>query len=150
VSVVLTPETPELDALLREADARWEAAGVAAERIVIGPGGAPVRLVPERAPAAETLTRGRGKEFAGVRWMELYNLDIAVAMHELGHALGIKYHHDELVTAADVENGAEPPPCGEVSTRATMCSHVGNLIRTEDLELACDAGACMHFTPEAP
>lgn len=141
-SVVLTPETPEVEAVLRAADQRWEAAGVAPERIQIGPGGAPVRLVPERAPAAETRTIGRGSEYVGVRWMELYSLDEAVALHELGHVLGIN-------AIGFVRHPFEGSECDvDPSDRPLMCAHVGNRISDQDLELACSAGDCTQFAPE--
>lgn len=138
--VTLTPETPELEQLMRAADARWEAAGVDPDRIQIGPGGAPVRLVPGRAPVAETRTVGRGHVFAGVRWMELYSLDLDVATHEIGHALHIGMPELDIVHI----EGAE---C-EGADRAMMCAHVGNAIGAHDLELACTVGACTHFSPE--
>jgi len=138
--VVLTPETPELEQLLRAADARWEAAGIDADRIQIGPGGAPVRLVPERAPVAETRTVGRGHVFAGVRWVELYSLDLDVATHELGHALHIGMPELDIVHIDDAECQGDDRPL--------MCAHVGHRITADDLELACSVGACSHFTPE--
>lgn len=143
--VVLTPETPELAALLHAADQRWEAAGVAPERIQIGPGGAPVRLVPERAPVAVTRTRGQGSAYRGVRWMELYSLDVDVATHEVGHALGIDavgfVRH-----SLDERDG-----CTAATMRPIMCSHSApgvDVITSADLELACAAGDCAHFSPE--
>jgi hypothetical protein len=144
-SVVLTPETPELEALLLDADGRWEAAGVDPDRIRIAPGGAPVRLVPERAPMSETSVIGRGSAFAGVRWVELDRLDLDVATHELGHVLGIggpgQYvrHLDER----EPEACALPP-----EARPLMCSHAGALLDASSLELACDAGDCARFAPE--
>lgn len=145
LSIVLTPQTSELDELLREADRRWEAAGVAPYRIVIGPGGAPVRFVPERAPIAETRTAGRAGKFTAVRWMELYDFNnMAVAMHEMGHALGIG-------AASVVAHPLDKEECEpDAANRPLMCPVVGGtLITTRDLELACDAGACTHFAPEA-
>jgi hypothetical protein len=138
--VMLTPETPELAELLRAADARWESAGVDPDRIQIGPGGAPVRLVPERAPVAETRTVGRGHVFAGVRWMELYSLDLDVATHELGHALHIGYPELDLMHLPEADCAGEDRPL--------MCAHVGKAIGAADLDLACSVGACSHFTPE--
>jgi hypothetical protein len=138
--VILTPETPELEALMLAADLRWEAAGVHPDRIQIGPGGAPVRLVPERAPVAETRTVGRGHVFAGVRWVELYSLDLDVATHELGHALHIGMPELDIVHLPEADcAGAERP---------LMCALVGHAISAPDLELACSVGDCLHFTPE--
>ena len=151
-AVVLTPTTPEVEQVLRAADARWEAAGVAPDRIQIAPGGAPVRLVPERCESilpgscvAETRTMGRGHAFAGVRWMELYNLDVDIATHEMGHALGIKFHPDQ-----DTQNYPDGvADCGaDVTSRPLMCSHVGAVISASDLDEACAAGPCERFTPE--
>lgn len=143
--VTLTPSTPEVEQALRAADARWEAAGVAPERIQIGPGGAPVRLVPERGITSQTNTVGHGRAFSGVTSMELNGLDPAMVMHEIGHALGIKYHPD-----ADPEaepEGVEACAPG-AAHRPLMCSHIGQAIGAEDLAEACAAGECSHFTPE--
>lgn len=143
-SVTLAPDGPrasEIEDVLRAADARWEAAGVAPNRIVIAPGGAPVRLVPDRAPVAETRTRGRGGDFMGVRWVELYDLDIDVATHELGHALGID-------AVGFVRHSLDASGECEGEQRPAMCAHVGHAITTADLELACAAGPCDGFTPE--
>lgn len=152
VTIVLSPTTPELEQVLRAADARWEAAGVDPDRIQIAPGGAPVRLVPERcgsilpgACVAETRTTFAGEGLAGVRWMELYSLDVGVATHEMGHALGIQFHPDQdLETYPD---GAAVCAPG-AAHRPLMCSHVGVTIAASDLDEACAAGACEHFTPE--
>jgi hypothetical protein len=142
-SVTLTPETPALEAVLREADRRWEAAGVAPERIVIGPGGAPVRLVPERAPTAETRTRGRGGVYVGIRWMELHNLDVSMAMHEMGHAIGIG-------AASVVGHPIDDAEClPDAPSRPLMCPVGGTLITEIDLTLACEVAECVHFAPEA-
>ena len=68
-AVVLAPETAELAEVLLAADARWEVAGVAPERIqiaAVGGDGAPVRYVPERAPVSETRTYKRGSAYAGL------------------------------------------------------------------------------------
>jgi hypothetical protein len=140
VSVVLTPTTPEIADLLTAADLRWEAAGVAPERIIIGEGGAPVRFVPGR-PASETRVIGRGHDFAGVRWMELGWLSVENATHEMGHALGIG--RPEL----DVDH-IEGPECGDVPDRPTMCPAAGAVITARDLELACSVGRCTGFEPE--
>ena len=146
--VVLSPTTPEIEAALRAADARWEAAGVAPSRIQIGPGGAPVRLVPERlalaggAGVSETRTTKRGSAFAGVRWIELASLEPGIVLHELGHALDIEFHPD----AEDAE-GVEA--CAQdVAHRPLMCAHAGSAIGEGDLAAACAAGDCSHFTPE--
>lgn len=149
-SVTLTPESPEMEAVLRAADARWEAAGVDPDRIKIGPGGAPVRLVTERCGGisedlciAETRTHMQGTAFRGVRWMELYSLDVDLATHEMGHALGIEFHLDDETHDGD-------PACNpDLPVRPTMCSHVGNVIASADLDRACSSGECEHFTPEA-
>jgi hypothetical protein len=150
--VVLTPTTPEVEQVLLAADARWEAAGVAPDRIQIAPGGAPVRLVPERCGSilpgkcvAETRRVMRGHAFRGVRWMELYDLDVDVAAHEMGHALGIKFHID-----ADVESYPDGvADCGsDGAHRPLMCSSAGPAIVASDLDAACSAGACERFTPE--
>lgn len=150
-TVVLTPTSPEIEAVLLAADARWEAAGVAPERIQVREGGSPVRLVPERCNPetgrciAETRTVGRGTAFGGVRWMELYNLDVGIATHEMGHALGIKYHPDgDPVAEPEGVEACAPDAPG----RPLMCSHVGAAIVSWDVSEACAAGACEHFTPE--
>jgi hypothetical protein len=141
VSVVLTPTTPEIADLLTAADLRWEATGVAPERIIIGEGGAPVRFVPGRG-ASETRSFGRGHDFAGVRWMELDVLSLEMATHEMGHALGIG--RPEL----DISH-IEGPECGHVPERPTMCPAPGGVITAPDLELACSVGRCTHFEPES-
>lgn len=147
-SVTLAPTSAELADVLRAADARWEAAGVHPDRIQIGPvgssEGAPVRLVPERAPVAETRTYKRGSEYAGVRWVELYSLDVDVATHELGHVLGIEWA-TEMSRHLD---GAECDSTHAHTDRAMMCTHVGGAITAADLALACDVGECVTFSPE--
>lgn len=143
--VVLTPDTPEIEQALRAADARWEAAGVAPGRIQIREGGAPVRLVPERGNTSQTNTVGHGHAFSGVRSMDLNSLDPAMVLHEMGHALGIKFHPDgdPVADPAGVEVCA-PGAAG----RPLMCSHIGRAIAADDLAEACAAGDCSHFTPE--
>lgn len=142
-SVTLTPDSPELEAVLRAADARWEAAGVDPDRVIVGEGGSPVRLVPGRAPVAETRTVKRGADFAGVRWVELYSLDVDVATHELGHVLGI-----EWATPESKHLGGPACDAGQ-HERPTMCAVVGGTITAADLDLACAVGDCTHFSPEA-
>lgn len=141
-TVVLTPTSPEIEAALLAADARWEAAGVDVDRIQIGEGGAPVRLVPERGLASETRTTRKGTAFAGVRWVELNSLDPAMVAHELGHALGIEFHPDDPGEpgVADCAPGAPHRPL--------MCAHIGAELGEQDLSLACDAGPCSGFSPE--
>lgn len=149
-SVALSPTTVELEALLLAADARWEAAGVEADRIIIAPvgssDGAPVRLVPERAPTSQTVQMGQGHAFVGVRWMELDRLDLDVATHELGHALGIggPGHYIQHL------DGAEPEACARpVAERPVMCAYVGAVLDEASLGLACDTGACTEYAPES-
>lgn len=151
-TVVLTPTTPEIEQVLRAADARWEAAGVDPDRIQIAEGGAPVRVVPERCGSiragvciAETRTHMQAFAFRGVRWMELYNLDVDVATHEMGHALGIQFHLDE--DPEEHPEGVEA--CApDAAQRPLMCSHVGPKLTELDVGEACAAGACGGFTPE--
>jgi hypothetical protein len=140
--VVLTPDSPEIEQALRAADARWEAAGVAPSRIQIGPGGAPVRLVPERGITSETRTTKRGSAYAGVRWIELNSLDSKMVLHELGHVLDIEFHPDQE-SPEGVEACAPGAP-----NRPLMCSHIGEAITEGDLAAACAAGDCSHFNPE--
>jgi hypothetical protein len=65
-----------------------------------------------------------------------------MVLHEMGHALDIEWHPDQLgpegveACAADAEN------------RPLMCSHVGKAIGSGDLSEACAVGDCGHFTPE--
>jgi hypothetical protein len=150
--VVLTPESPEVEAVLRAADARWEAAGVAPDRIQIAAGGAPVRLVPERCGSviigkcvAETRRVMRGRAYAGVRFMELYSLDVDVAAHEMGHALGIHFHIDQ---DAELHPDGIADCAPDAAHRPLMCSSNGPSIAAVDLGEACAAGACEGFTPE--
>jgi hypothetical protein len=143
--VVLTPSTPEIAEALRAADARWEAAGVDPDRIQIGPGGAPVRLVPERGNTSQTNTVGHGHAFSGVTSMDLNCLDAGMVLHEVGHALGIKYHRDADAAADPAGVEACAP---DAANRPLMCSHVGHEISADDLAEACAAGACDQFSPE--
>lgn len=141
-TVVLSPATPEIEAVLQVADARWEAAGIDHDRIQIGPDGALVTLVPERGDTSETRVFKQGHAFKGVRWMELNSLDAGMVMHEIGHALGIDFHPDAL----DAQGVADC--AADASNRPLMCSHVGQAIAARDLTDACDSGDCTHFTPE--
>lgn len=152
-SVTLTPTGEHAEAIagaLREADARWERAGVAPDRIQIGDDGAPVTLVDslpqinhEHVVLGETRTRGRGSAFMGVRWMHLASLDSYVVTHEMGHALGIyaigfTRHHD-------AEGDCEAPE----ETSPVMCAVGGGAITELDLSIACEVGDCTHFNPES-
>jgi hypothetical protein len=144
LSVTLTPETAEVEAALVEADARWERAGVAADRIVIGPGGSPVRLDASIGNMGDTVITGRGHEYVGVRRITLGNLAPNLVAHELGHVLGIN------TVALDEEHPLDGAECDAgAANRPTMCAHVGSVITTADLELACSVGACVGFTPES-
>lgn len=148
-SVTLSPTSPEIEAALRAADARWEAAGVDPDRIVIALGGAPVTVVPERCAGgkcvSETRTHMQAFAFRGVRWIELANLDSAAVAHEVGHALGIEFHPDGD-PAADPE-GVELCAPG-AADRPLMCSHAGAQITALDVSDACAAGPCVGFRPE--
>lgn len=157
-TVVLSPESPEVAEALRLADARWEAAGIAADRIVIEPGGSPVRLVEREhlhdVPAEATdVTRsiGRGGTYVGVRYMELTSLDLDRVTHEMGHAIGIN------VVALDVASHVDGPETDEeqaklcaadAPNRPLMCRAAGTVITTVDLGLACSVTDCVHFKPE--
>jgi hypothetical protein len=143
-SVTLSPATSDLAAVLHAADARWEAAGVAPDRLIVAPvgsaEGAPVRYTPERAPVSVTRVIGQGSAWAGVRWIELADLTLDTATHELGHALGIN------LSVLDAEHVAD---CGDDQpARAVMCAHVGGAITDADLAMACEAGACVGYSPE--
>lgn len=145
-SVTLTPTSSEVEAALLAADARWEAAGVAPDRIVIGPGGAPVRHAPERETSV-TMTLGHdpafGDEvFTGVEWIELNSLSLDMVTHELGHALGVAEARFDETHVTGAECAADAP------TRPVMCLHVGSAITEADLDLACEAGDCLYFNPE--
>jgi hypothetical protein len=152
-TVVLSPDTVELEAVLREADARWEAAGVAADRIVIGPGGAPVRVVPQEelrvsskskdVAVAVTRVTGAAGTYVGVRWMELSSLDLNAATHEMGHALGVN------VVVLDMPHLDGPECDADAAHRPLMCEAVGDVITAQDLDMACSSTDCTHFTPEA-
>ncbi len=148
LSVVLTAESPEVETVLREADARWEAAGVDPDRIIIGPGGAPVTVtyIGETGDGniilGETNTVGRGGEYTRTKWMKLSSLDLAGAMHEMGHALGIG-------AASVVSHPIDGSDCeGGFDVRPLMCPHIGNHITEKDLTAACEAGPCKDFIPE--
>lgn len=143
-SVTLSPATPELAVLLAEADARWEAAGVHPDRVIVAPvgsaEGAPVTLNPELAPASITRVTGRGSAFAGVQFMRLSSLRLDDATHEVGHALGL-YRGGGHV---------DGPECAkDALARPVMCAYVHNSVLTgADLDLACEAGACVGYSPE--
>jgi hypothetical protein len=151
VSVTLTPTTPELAAVLVEADRRWEAAGVAPDRIVLGLHGAPVRVaalgsVDEGEVTGKTVGYRSEGEFGGVRRMDLASLDLANVMHELGHALGIGVG---FVTHP-FDHGTETvPECDlDAPSRPVMCEVGGDTITELDLTEACSVGACVGFAPE--
>lgn len=148
LSVVLTPDTPEIAAVLHEADARWEQAGVAPGRIVISEGGAPVRVAllghTDDGPIhGVTGARKRGAEYTGVSAIDLATLDLPAVIHEMGHALGIAVgfgpHPLENTGACDLD----------APNRPVMCAVIGSVITELDLAEACSAGECTHFTPEA-
>jgi hypothetical protein len=149
VSVVLTPETPELAAVLVEADRRWEAAGVAPERIVLGLHGAPVRVMDlgsmdEGVVTGTTVAFRSERRFGGVRRMGLASLDIANAVHELGHALGIG------VGFVTHPFESDPACASDAPSRPIMCEVGGDTITELDLTEACSIGACVGFAPELP
>ena len=140
VQVVLTPATPELAVLLLEADARWEAAGVGADRIIIGEGGAPVTLSDEQNSYTQIDTAFG--EMVGINWMRLGRLDPDHALHEMGHALGINDDAQEV-------NHLHGPEC-DATPRPVMCAKESRFIITEaDLDLACNVGSCAAYEPEA-
>ena len=146
-TITLAPTSAALYDTLRAADARWEAAGVHPDRVVIaevGGEGALVRLVPERAPVAETRVIKHASAYTGVRWVELYSLDVDVATHELGHVLGIEWASE---TSKHLD-GAECDPSLPHAERALMCAHVGGAIDALSLALACTVGECVGFSPE--
>lgn len=149
VSVVLTPTTPELAAVLAEADARWEAAGVDPDRIVLGSHGAPVRIVEDLGHVhvgatvlGKTVGYRSDRKFGGVRRMDLASLDIDNVVHELGHALGIGVGFTPHPFDRD---GACDP---NAPNRPIMCAAGGTAITELDLAEACSIGECNHFTPE--
>ena len=138
-SVTLTPATPEVETALLAADARWEAAGVDPNRIIIGPGGAPVTFDPTMGPAAITTQIYEADVFVGVRRIELNMLTADVVAHEMGHAMG----------ALDAENMQDTGPCvRDAATRPVMCEHTGNAIVADDLAQVCSDGGCGAFKPE--
>lgn len=146
-SVVLTPTTPEIAAVLAEADARWEAAGVAPERIVLGLHGAPVRVVDlgsvEAGPVMGKTVAGWHDDHVRVRRMDLAVLTLPEVMHEMGHALGVGvgFNHHPLDRAGECDTGTEARP--------VMCAvGAGALITELDLTEACSVGACVGFSPE--
>lgn len=149
VSVTLTPETSEVETALRVADARWESAGVAPDRIVVstvGGAGAAVRVVPDR-PASKTNVVGKGRELARVKSIGLNSLDADMVAHEMGHALGLYAigFGDLHPRGPECDTGAEHPHAG----RPLMCAIVGGVIDEATLSEACDVGACVAFNPEA-
>lgn len=138
-SVTLTPATPEIADALRAADARWEAAGVDPDRIIVGDGGASVTLAPERGPTSLTMQVYRAEAFVGVRRIELNKLDVGIVTHELGHAMG----------ADDAEGALDVGECERtLPTRPVMCEHVGRTITADDLAQVCADGGCGAFNPE--
>lgn len=154
LSVVLTPTTPEIATVLVEADARWEAAGVAPDRIVIGLHGAPVRVadlgsVEAGTVMGRTVVRKRqDSPSIRVRSMDLAGLTLPEVMHEMGHALGAAVGFN--AHPGEHAEGEFPGACAEgVMPRPIMCAvGAGALITETDLTMVCEAGACMHFTPE--
>jgi hypothetical protein len=149
VHVTLTPATPELAALLLEAEARWEAAGVGADRITIGEGGAPVSLGAGNAPIALPSDRDSYTRIAhsfgnmtGIKWMHLSRLDPDHALHEMGHALGIND------IAQEVDH--LPESACDVLPRPVMCANERGrfIITAADLDLACNVGSCTDYVPE--
>jgi hypothetical protein len=148
VSVTLTPATAEIEAILLEADARWEKAGVDADRIVIGDGGAPVNVkelgsVKQGHIGGLTVAYRSNRKFGGVRSMTLDALNLVVVMHEMGHAMGVGVG---FVTHPFEDTGDCDP---EVTDRHNMCAiNSGALITEKDLSEVCSVGICTHFTPE--
>lgn len=146
-SVTLTPtgdRAGEIAAALRAADARWEAAGVAPERILIGGGGAPVRFAPTpEGYAGVTHLLFRDRVFAGVDSIDLSSADVDVVAHELGHALGIGWPMLDDDHAPEEVCAHAPEP-----HRPVMCGRGGVAITAADLDMACGAGTCDHFSPE--
>lgn len=144
--MVLSPASSDIEAVLVEADARWEAAGVDPERVVIGPGGAPVTLeyigeTSEGPIYGETITVGKAGKFTRVKSMRLANLNVENVMHEIGHALGIG-------AASVVSHPISGPEC-ETENRPLMCPvGRGPKITETDLSTACDKGVCVGFSPE--
>jgi hypothetical protein len=148
LSVTLTPASPEIEVALLAADARWETAGVAPDRIIVGPGGAPVGMVvglgsvPLGTIHGMTYAHKRGSEYTGVSAVDLVSLAPHVVVHELGHVLGIAVgfgpHPGEGTGACAIDNPNRP----------VMCPTGGPAITELDLDAACSAGTCTHFTPE--
>jgi hypothetical protein len=141
--LLLVPEDDELRALLVDADAQWEAAGVAADRIAASEPGAEAQGVPvvwrsTEYVSAKCMPNG-GK---AIGCLDVHGEGLIVAFDAPREKLALIVRHELGHTLRDVreEWHVSESVCATDRAAATMCEgSVATTITEADSEFICDS-----------